>query len=102
MSHGTFMDVMIRLCVRNIGHECCMCLKIWIYKVTCNSMTVFNHTPVCPGASPVMFIALRDLRFICLKFLFRRSQVIPMTDFNHAPVCQQQAVMFNSSLNNSK
>jgi len=34
-------------------------------------MTGFNHAPVCPGASPVMNIALRDLRFMCLKFLIQ-------------------------------
>lgn len=31
-------------------------------------MIVSNHAPVCPGAGPVMGIALRDLRFMWLIF----------------------------------
>ena len=64
MSHGAFMEIIMRLCVQNIGHECFNCLNVWISIVRCNSMTVCKHSTVSPGASPVMFIALRDLRFM--------------------------------------
>jgi len=39
------------------GHDDFICLKFLIHMVRCNAMTVFNHTPVCPGASPVMDIS---------------------------------------------
>ena len=47
MSHGAFMDVIMRLCVRNIGHECFMCLIFFFQVVTCNAHDVFNHTHAC-------------------------------------------------------
>ncbi len=37
-------------------------------------MTGFNHPPVGPGSSPVMYIALRDLRFI--RFCFYSVEVV--------------------------
>ena len=60
-------------------------------------MTVFNHAPVCQPEA-VMFIALRDLRFMCLKIWIYKVTCNSMTVFNHAPVHQPEAVMFISWL----
>ncbi len=34
-----------------------ICLNVWIFITRCKDITVFNHTPVCPGASPIMAIS---------------------------------------------
>ncbi len=42
-----------------------MCLNYMYHNVTCNDMTVFNHTNVCPGGCPVM----------CISYVHRNKKI---------------------------
>ena len=54
------MELIMRLCVRSIGHECFIYLKNWIYKVRWSVHDDFNHAPVCPKKSAMYLMGKKN------------------------------------------